>query len=88
MDIREQIVKILKEQMDKKPYKFADGGYLVPADVRDDKSAIYLSNDEFNKIRELNDNMKELYHSNLEYIKLLKQHNKGVLQNVIAKFKN
>lgn len=74
--------------LEKKPYKFAKGGYLIPTDITDKEASIYLNNIEFKQISKLNDNIRELYNNKVDYLKYLELHNKGVLQHVINKMKS
>ena len=86
------IKKILKEEGDKplrpslrSPYKFTEGGYLVKCDKNE--GTIHLYDDEFNRLKKLNDNIKELYENQMEYLRLSRLHNKGVIQHAVAKIK-
>lgn len=89
MDIK-QIIK--EEVNNKRPYKFHEGGYLIPSN---DKiypgyrnTNIMLSDGEFQKLEKLNDNIKELYENELEELRLRKLHHRGVMQKAMDKITN
>lgn len=82
-DLRTTIQQILKEETSKsKSYKYHEGGYLIPATSNKD-GMITLTDDEFEIINGLNENLKEMYKLHLEKINLLKKYNFAVLQKAI-----
>lgn len=80
------IKNILKEDSTKSPYKFEVGGYLVPCHITEGE--IFLTIEEFDKIRKLNNNIKELYGYMKEQLSLQVKHNKGVIYHAIDKIRS
>ena len=80
------IKKVLNEDSTKTPYKFEVGGYLVPC--HKSEGEMFLTGEEYDKIRELNNNIKELYVTMKEQVSLQVKHNKGVIYHVIDKIRN
>jgi hypothetical protein len=90
-NLRKTILNVLREQkyhkyMEKGGYKFAEGGYLVPCELNE--SNIVLEDDEFSKIYDLNENIKEMYFLHKQKLELLEKHNKGVLKKAIEKIRS
>jgi hypothetical protein len=85
------IKKIIKEQMDKKPYRLSVGGYLVSVEKSkydsDHRRDIFLTDEEFNRIEVLNDKLKEMYELHKEKLSLIVKYNTGTLQHVIDKLR-
>jgi hypothetical protein len=85
-DLINIVEKVIKEQVSKeKGYKFAEGGYLIPADIH--KGDVFLTDEKFHKLKKLNDNIKELYELEVHKLSLIKKHNKGVILHAIDKIK-
>lgn len=80
------IKKIIREEMNRQPYKFHEGGYLIP--TNNTEGTQWLTEKEFNKLKRLNNNIRELYEAELEKLRLTKLHNRGVLQKVMDKIKS
>ena len=80
------IKKVLNEDSNKAPYKFEVGGYLVPC--HKSEGQMFLTNEEYGKIRKLNDNIKELYETMKEQMNLQIKHNKGVIYHAIDKIRD
>jgi hypothetical protein len=88
MNLNDRIRKIIKEQTtDKKTFKYSEGGYLVPCD-KYEKFDLELTQEEYQKIKELNVRLKELYELEKQRLHLMTKHNKGVIQHVIGKLRN
>lgn len=82
-DLRTTIQQILKEETSKsKSYKYHEGGYLIPATSNRD-GIINLTDEEYEIIKPLNENIKKMYELELEKINLIKNHNFLVLQKYI-----
>ncbi len=79
--MRESIRKILKEETLSKPYKFSEGGYIIPSEMKD--ATMYLTDVEYKKLEPLNTNIKELYEAKKEHLKTFVLHNKGVIQQAL-----
>lgn len=74
---------VINETNDKKyAYDFHKGGYLIKTPFGTSKSE-WLTKDEFEKIKKLNDTIKELSDAESEELRLRKLHHKGVLQKAI-----
>ncbi len=84
MDIK----NIIKEEISntpKKDYKFHEGGYLIPCKQRE--SELPLTDDEYNKIKVFNDNIKEMYELEHEKIRLLSKKHRYYVQEAIKKIR-
>lgn len=88
--MKDLIKKILKEDVVKtKPYKFTKGGYLVPSTDKfypeQINTNIMLTDEEYETIKQLNDNCKELYDLHVHKTNLIEEHNKGVIYKFLEK---
>jgi len=82
MDVR----KIINEELTRLPFKFHVGGYLEPANKQEGTQG--LTKEEFQKLKKLNDNIKELYENEVEELRLRKLHHRGVMQKAMDKIKS
>ena len=90
--MKDLIKKILNENVvNTKPYKFTKGGYLVPSTDKpkfgfaERNTDIMLTDEEYETIKQLNDNCKELYDLHVEKTNLIEKHNKGVIYKFLEK---
>lgn len=79
------IKKIISETLTKLPFKFDNGGYLVPC--KRNEATTWLTEEEFEKLKKLNNKIKELYEAELEEFRLRKLHHKGVMYKAIDRIK-
>lgn len=85
--MKDLIKKILNEdEVVSKPYKFSEGGFLLPSNRNE--TQVSLTDDEFEKIKKYNDSCRELYQLHDEKLKLLSKHNKGVIQKLLKNLKS
>lgn len=82
--MKDIIRQVLKEEV-KSYYKYGDGGYLVKGKSYD--YDIEITNEEFNKLKKLNENIKELYDLEKHRLGLLVMHNKGTIQYALDKIR-
>ncbi len=84
--MKKTIKKILKEQSDIKPFNLHKGGYLIPSDSKN--GAQWLTQVQFDKLKRLNDNIKDVYELEVQELQLSKKHHKGVMQITMDKIKD
>lgn len=84
--MRDDIKKIIKEELTRLPFKFHEGGYLVPTNKHEGTQ--WLTEEEFQKLKKLNDNIKELYENEVEELRLRKLHHRAVMQKSMDKVKS
>jgi hypothetical protein len=77
---------IIKEELTRLPFKFEVGGYLIPC--KKQEGTQWLTEEEFQKLKKLNDNIKELYENEVEELRLRKLHHRGVMQKAMDKIKS
>lgn len=82
MDIK----KIISEELTRLPFKFHGGGYLIPA--KKQEGTQWLTEEEFQKLKKLNDNIKELYENEAEELRLRKLHHRAVMEKAMDKIKS
>jgi len=80
------IKQIISEELTRLPFKFEVGGYLVPC--KKQEGTQWLTEEEFQKLKKLNDNIKELYEHEVEEFRLRKLHHRGVMQKAMDKIKS
>jgi hypothetical protein len=80
--MRDLIRKVLKEEsVPPLMFKFSEGGYLVPCNIKE--ATVMIHSQEWDKIKGLNESAKDLYEVKKEYLDTLALHNKGSLQKAI-----
>jgi hypothetical protein len=62
------------------------GGYLVPC--KKQEATQWLTEEEFQKLKRLNDNIKELYENEAEELRLRKLHHRAVMEKAMDKIKS
>ncbi len=78
--------KIISEELTRLPFKFHEGGYLIPCNKQEGTQ--WLTKEEFQRLKKLNDNIKELYEYEVEELRLRKLHHRGVMQKAMDKIKS
>jgi len=80
--MRETIRKILKEEsVPPMAFKFTEGGWLVPCEIKD--ATMLIHRQEWEKIKGLNESAKDLYELKKKYLDTLALHNKGSIQKAV-----
>jgi hypothetical protein len=80
------IKRIISEELTRLPFKFHEGGYLIPSNKQEANQ--WLTEGEFQRLKKLNNNLKELYENEVEKLRLTKLHNRGVMQKAMDKIKS